>query len=132
MLGLLTGATICGVWLTSCQHPKVATKVTQTQPQVPGAAIPVVPSPAFQPAGPTFPASNSPTQRTQVKTPSENKKPEAKPEQPDSRQTKRLVVMKGDTLWTISKKAGVSLAALKRTNGLKNDNIRVGQSLRLP
>lgn len=133
MLGLLTGATVCGVWLTSCQHPKIAKTAVQTHHQAPiNQTIPVVPSPAFQPPEQAFFPTKSSTQSTHVQTPSDNNGPEAKPVHTDSTPAKHLVVMKGDTLWTISKKAGVSLAALKRSNGLKNDTIRVGQSLRLP
>lgn len=41
-------------------------------------------------------------------------------------------VKKGETLSTISKKYGVTIAALKSANGLKNDNIRAGQKLKIP
>ncbi len=41
-------------------------------------------------------------------------------------------VRKGDTLSGISLKHGVSVAELKRENGLKGDTIRTGQTLRLP
>lgn len=41
-------------------------------------------------------------------------------------------VKKGETLSVIAKKYGVTVAALKEANGLKNDNIRMGQKLKVP
>ena len=40
-------------------------------------------------------------------------------------------VRKGDTLSKIAAKHGVSVATLKKRNGLKNDNIHVGQKLKI-
>ena len=41
-------------------------------------------------------------------------------------------VKRGETLSTISRKYGVTIAALKNANGLKNDNIQAGQKLKIP
>ncbi len=41
-------------------------------------------------------------------------------------------VASGDTLYSLSRKYGVSVGALKKTNGLSGDLIRKGQSLRIP
>ena len=41
-------------------------------------------------------------------------------------------VKKGETLSVIAKRYGVTIAALKNANGLKNDNIRAGQKLKIP
>jgi LysM repeat protein len=41
-------------------------------------------------------------------------------------------VKKGDTLGKIARNHGVSVAALRDANGLKNDTIRLGQTLNLP
>lgn len=41
-------------------------------------------------------------------------------------------VKKGDTLGKIARNHGVSVAALREANGLKNDMIRLGQTLNLP
>jgi LysM repeat protein len=43
---------------------------------------------------------------------------------------KRLA--KGDTLAAIANRHGVSIAALKRVNGMTGSTIRTGQRLRLP
>ena len=40
-------------------------------------------------------------------------------------------VRKGDTLSSIARKHGVSVATIKKRNGLKGDNIRVGQRLKI-
>jgi len=42
------------------------------------------------------------------------------------------IVAKGDTLSAIAKKYGTSIKALKAANGLKSDDIQVGQKLQLP
>ena len=41
-------------------------------------------------------------------------------------------VKKGDTLFSIARKSGSSVAKIKAANGLKSDNIRDGQSLKIP
>ena len=41
-------------------------------------------------------------------------------------------VKKGETLSVIARKYGTTVDALKKTNGLKNDNISIGQKLKLP
>ena len=41
-------------------------------------------------------------------------------------------VTRGDTLYGISRKYGVSVSRIKSTNGLRSDLIRTGQSLRIP
>lgn len=41
-------------------------------------------------------------------------------------------VVSGDTLYSLSQRYGTGVDELKRVNGLTGDNIRVGQSLRLP
>lgn len=41
-------------------------------------------------------------------------------------------VAKGDTLFSVSRRYGVSVGQLKATNGLTSDMIRIGQTLRLP
>lgn len=41
-------------------------------------------------------------------------------------------VRKGETLSTIAKKYGVTVAAIKQANGMKNDNLRAGQSIKIP
>ena len=42
------------------------------------------------------------------------------------------IVRKGETLSVIARKYGVTIAAIKSANGLKNDNINAGQKLKIP
>jgi murein DD-endopeptidase MepM/ murein hydrolase activator NlpD len=41
------------------------------------------------------------------------------------------VVQKGDTLWSVSRRFGLSLEAMKAQNGLKSEQINIGQRLRV-
>jgi len=41
-------------------------------------------------------------------------------------------VGKGDSLWAISKKYGVSVESLKKANGLTKDTVVIGQKLQIP
>jgi LysM repeat protein len=41
-------------------------------------------------------------------------------------------VGKGDSLWAIGKKYGVSVESLKKANGLTNDTVVIGQKLQIP
>lgn len=44
---------------------------------------------------------------------------------------KYYTVRKGDTLYRIASKHGITVQKLKKLNGMKNDNIRVGQKLKV-
>ena len=44
----------------------------------------------------------------------------------------RYTISRGDTLSEIAQRYGVSSSAIKRENGLRNDNIRVGQVIIIP
>ncbi|MEL6921228.1 MAG: peptidoglycan DD-metalloendopeptidase family protein [Pseudomonadota bacterium] len=44
----------------------------------------------------------------------------------------RYVVVAGDTLYGISRKTGASVDAIRRTNNLTSDTVRIGQSLIVP
>lgn len=41
-------------------------------------------------------------------------------------------IKKGETLSVIAKRYGVTIAAIKAANGMKNDNIRAGQKIKIP
>ena len=45
--------------------------------------------------------------------------------------TRTYTVRKGDTLSSIARRYGVSVSTIKKRNGLKSDNIRVGQKLKI-
>lgn len=51
---------------------------------------------------------------------------------PVSMASRSYKVRRGDNLTTISRRHGVSIAAIKRANGLRGDRIRAGVTLRIP
>ncbi|HRX52960.1 MAG TPA: LysM peptidoglycan-binding domain-containing protein [Verrucomicrobiales bacterium] len=77
---------------------------------------------------PTSVASNqtSPPRPTSQAPVAATPKPAPKPA------TRYHTVVKGDTLSGLSRKYGVTIAELKKTNGLSSDLIKLGQSLRIP
>jgi len=71
-----------------------------------------------------------PAAPTRTYTPPPAPKPKPKPAPKPA--TRYHTVQPKQTLWAISQKYGTTVAALKKANGLSSDNIRIGQSLRLP
>lgn len=67
-----------------------------------------------------------------VEQPKPAKKAETTPARSTAPQTKNYTVKKGDTLSKIATKNGVTIDALRKANNLKNDNIQVGQRLKIP
>ena len=66
--------------------------------------------------------------KLQVATPAPAPRPETKVIGPHQ----EYVVAAGDTLSLIAQAFGTTVAKIKEMNGLKNDNLRVGQKLNLP
>jgi phosphate transport system substrate-binding protein len=82
------------------------------------------PSPSTS-AGPSLAPSPSPTAE-----PSGNV--QAATATPPAGFSQTYVVKKGDNLYGIASHFGTTVAELKRINGLKDNNIRVGQKLKIP
>ena len=59
-------------------------------------------------------------------------KAESKPTPPPEPEYTVYIVQRGDYLAKISKKFNVTINSIKRLNNLKDDNIRIGQKLKLP
>lgn len=57
---------------------------------------------------------------------------EAEMQAPVQRKQSVHTVKKGDTLFAISKRYGVTVDALKQANGMKDNSLRVGQRLKIP
>ncbi len=55
-----------------------------------------------------------------------------KPSAPEKQKDKKYKVRKGDTLSRIASRHGVTVNELRKANGLKGDNIREGQTLKIP
>ena len=88
---------------SSTAPPRIATNTVRTTP----------------PAAPT---------RTYTPPPAPKPKPKPAPKPAARYHT----VQPKQTLWAISQKYGTTVASLKKANGLTSDNIRIGQSLRIP
>lgn len=63
--------------------------------------------------------------------PDPNKRPIGKTEQKVSTDTQTYIVKQGDNLYTISKRAGLSVEEVKRLNQLRTDVLKTGQRLTL-
>ena len=51
---------------------------------------------------------------------------------PDSRQFRRIIVTRGDTLYNIAWRYKVSMSAILKVNNLRHSNLEVGQELLVP
>ena len=56
----------------------------------------------------------------------------ARPSQPAPTPTRVHTVVRGDTLWGLSRKYGVSVGAIKRANNMTSDTIVLGKKLQIP
>ncbi|MDE7111918.1 MAG: LysM peptidoglycan-binding domain-containing protein [Muribaculaceae bacterium] len=54
------------------------------------------------------------------------------PEAPAAPESHIHKVVKGDTLYSLSKRYGVSVDAIRQANGLKDSSLRIGQRLKIP
>lgn len=93
----------------------------------PGAPVTVpeqLPVPTPEPAPDPAPVPPSPVLPEEPKS-------EPRPETPAQQQPIYHVVDRGDTLWNISQRYQTTVAAIRQLNGLSNDNIQLGQRLRV-
>ncbi len=86
---------------------------------------------------PTRSSSSSPPARIATNTvrttpPARTYTPPPAPKPKPKPAARYHTVQPRQTLWALSQKYGTSVAALKKANGLTSDNIRIGQSLRIP
>ncbi|RWR86477.1 putative endopeptidase p60 isoform X2 [Cinnamomum micranthum f. kanehirae] len=65
-----------------------------------------------------------------IQTPHQESKKVDSRDKPSSPKT--IVIVKGDTLWGLSRKHGVSIDAIKKANGLSGDTIYAGKKLIIP
>ncbi|MDE6165746.1 MAG: LysM peptidoglycan-binding domain-containing protein, partial [Muribaculaceae bacterium] len=64
--------------------------------------------------------------------PAPQQQPEAAPKQKAANRPRTHKVAKGDTLFGLSKRYGVSVKAIQDANNLTNNNLRIGQRLTIP
>ncbi|XXG77480.1 hypothetical protein AAC387_Pa08g1626 [Persea americana] len=65
-----------------------------------------------------------------IQTPHQESKKVDSCDKPSSPKT--IEIVKGDTLWGLSRKHGVSIDAIKEANGLSGDTIYAGKKLVIP
>ena len=81
---------------------------------------------------PSSPAPTTPKKTTASSSSTKKKSTPSKSTAKKSSSGSRYAVSKGDTLYGIALKKKTTVAKLKAANGLKNDLIRPGQSLKIP
>jgi LysM repeat protein len=85
------------------------------------------------PSYPSYP-SNKPSVPPTRPTTQPNKptnQPTTQPRPQPSGAVQYHTVAKGDTLWSLSKKYGLTVARIREMNGMADDNIKIGQQLRI-
>ena len=82
-------------------------------------------------AGPSDYRSSS-SRRSKPTTTSSRKSSSSTKARTSSTASRRHTVKSGDSLWSIARKYGSSVAKIKSANGLKSDTIRDGRSLVIP
>lgn len=130
-------------WRKSTSKPSAVakTKTPKVTPPVIASNItprpPVIPAPSIQPR-PRPPVSGTTIPSPRPKPPVVSRpkpKPKPKPVVKTKPKTKAPIthtVVKGDTLYGLSRKYGISVTAIQRANGLKNTNLSLGKKLLIP
>lgn len=109
---------------TTATDAQVTDTQTPGQQAAPTAATPAGQTPAVTPQAPVAPvAPIAPAQ--QAKTPAPAVDNAVKTSQSE------VTVNKGDSLYKIARQHGMSVDAIKKLNGLTNDNLKIGQKLKV-
>ncbi|MDE5594283.1 MAG: transglycosylase SLT domain-containing protein [Muribaculaceae bacterium] len=74
----------------------------------------------------------APQKKVTEKVPAAPAKPKADTKKKTSSKATTYKIVSGDNLYKIAKRHGVTVDALKKANGMTNDNIRAGQELKIP
>ena len=88
------------------------------------------PKPAPRPTSTYTPPKPKPVAYTPPPKP--KPKPKPTPVKPKAPPPARHLVVKGDTLYNISRRYGASISSIQRANGIKGTTIRLGQTLLIP
>ncbi|XP_031472772.1 uncharacterized protein LOC116245274 [Nymphaea colorata] len=81
-------------------------------------------APKKQSSPPTLPSPPPPSPSVDLST--------KEPKTQQGRGSQTIEIVKGDTLWGLSKRYGVSIDAIKEANGLSSDTIYAGKKLIIP
>ena len=104
-------------------------KMAAQQPQI-------QPAPQEQPAAQEVKKTQTPAKQTQTaakpKTTSKSTTSSTKKKTDKTAKATTHNIKSGESLSTIARKYGVTVDALKKANGMKNDNIRAGKTLKIP
>ncbi|MBD5232629.1 MAG: LysM peptidoglycan-binding domain-containing protein [Bacteroidales bacterium] len=112
--------------LVSPEQPEAAGETTDSTATVSSNVAAAFSTPAQE----TQPATPAPAkQTTQAKSTPKATTSTSKPAAPKAQ---THTVRKGENLSKIAKRYGVTVAAIKKANNLKNDNINAGQKLKIP
>ncbi len=112
--------------IASSDSPSVA-RDTTTTPQTSNRTELAEVNTAVAPSNATPPASKSNSSQTKNNNSSQATKKPAPPAK-----TTTYKVKKGDTLYSIASRNGVSVDQLKQANGLKSDKLSIDQTLKIP
>ncbi|KAK6919693.1 LysM domain [Dillenia turbinata] len=103
-------------------------------PEASSVSVPVtdqsLPTPPPPPPPPLKLITHTPEEATPF--PSKEPTPCGSRQTPESSKQRIVNIVKGDTLWGLSKKYGVSIEAIKEANGLTGDTIYAGKKLVIP
>ena len=91
-------------------------------------AVAAAPTPAPKPPG----TASGPKPKPPVAAAPTTKPAPAVKATPTSKPPIRHTIVKGDTLWGLSRKYGTTVSAIQRANGLKDTNLRIGRTLLIP
>jgi LysM repeat protein len=111
--------------------PKPATTTPATQPATP--ATPATTGTPYPPVDPAPVQQQTQTTTKPANPPSWQNNPDTSHTTPDTPQVGPgyHMVVKGDTLYNIAKRYGLTVAVLKQKNNLPDDSIKIGQTLKI-
>ncbi len=88
------------------------------------------PQPAAAPAKAASASSSKKNRNTEAAAPAKDKKKKTQAAESAKPSTHKL--KNGESLSSLSKKYGVSIEEIKKANGMKNDNLRAGDDIKIP
>lgn len=103
--------------------------INNVSPEIIATLPQVQPAPEEQPSAPEM-KKTAPATKSKVSAKSKTTKSKSRTSSKSKATTHKI--KSGESLSTIARKYGVTVNAIKRANGMKNDNIRAGKTLKIP